>query len=279
VSRYESRQELANKADYEGGILDMLFGYGLSVGDVPEGDLELREAIAECLKARPAVERLEALLPVQIELAASVCQSFALDNGAFSMWRAGKPTDWPAYYEWAGRWLQHPACDFAVIPDVIGGTEDENDALIDLWPHGDRGMPVWHLNESIARLARLVNDWPRVALGSAAEWDVRRPKKCLERIGQVFPHIVGHAGYPLAKLHGLRMLNPAITSKVPLASADSTNVARNIGIDSAWTGSYAPATKEARADVLVQRIESTPTPAHFCADVQAALFNVDSEVA
>ena len=38
---------------------------------------------------------------------------------------------------------------------------------------------------------------------------------------------------------------------------DSTNVARNIGIDKSWVGSpYAPASKETRTQVLVERIES-----------------------
>ncbi|MGK9559302.1 hypothetical protein O6495_24055, partial [Salmonella enterica subsp. enterica] len=41
-----------------------------------------------------------------------------------------------------------------------------------------------------------------------------------------------------------------------LASADSTNVARNIGIDSAWKGTYSPQSKETRAYVLAERIES-----------------------
>lgn len=202
--------------------------------------------------------------PRQIELAASVCQSFAIDNGAFSLWKAGKAVDWDGYYAWSEKWLRHPACDWAVIPDVIEGSEAENDALIEQWPHGDRGVPVWHLNESPERLARLARTWPRVALGSSAEWDVRRPSKCLERLAAVLPFITDAKGFPVTKLHGLRMLNPALTRYVPLASADSTNVARNIGIDSAWTGSYAPATKETRADVLVERIESTPTPAVFC---------------
>ncbi|RYA96317.1 hypothetical protein DD593_26130 [Enterobacter cloacae complex sp. 742-ADZ3-9B] len=53
------------------------------------------------------------------------------------------------------------------------------------------------------------------------------------------------------------MLNKEIFSHVPLSSADSTNVARNIGIDKVWNGSpYAPASKETRAAVLVERIES-----------------------
>lgn len=53
------------------------------------------------------------------------------------------------------------------------------------------------------------------------------------------------------------MLNADILRHIPLSSADSTNVARNIGIDKAWDKSaYAPASKETRAAVLVKRIEA-----------------------
>jgi len=197
----------------------------------------------------------------QVELAASVCQSFALDNGAFSVWRRGDPPPhWPDYYDWCAHWLSHPACDWAVIPDVIGGTEAENDALVDEWPTHLAGVPVWHLDESPERLVRLADRFPRVALGSAAEFDVKRPMAAVARLAAVLPHISDDAGRPLVKLHGLRMLNPAVITRVPLASGDSTNVGRNIGIDKAWRGSYAPATKEARVDVLVQLMESHPTP-------------------
>jgi hypothetical protein len=41
--------------------------------------------------------------------------------------------------------MNHPRFAFAVIPDVIGGTSEENDALIAEWPHGKVvGAPVWH---------------------------------------------------------------------------------------------------------------------------------------
>ncbi len=62
-------------------------------------------------------------------------------------------------------------------------------------------------------------------------------------------------GRPLCKLHGLRMLDPTIFSHLPLAAADSCNVARNIGIDKKWTGPYAPVTPSQRALVLAWRIE------------------------
>ena len=56
----------------------------------------------------------------QFDAAVAVCQSFAIDNGAFSAWKGGEPiTDWRGYYEWAAECKRIPSCDFAVIPDVI----------------------------------------------------------------------------------------------------------------------------------------------------------------
>lgn len=63
MTRYDTRQEIADKADYEGGVLDFVFGYGLSVDDLPEADLELREALRDLLACKPAIDRFEALLP------------------------------------------------------------------------------------------------------------------------------------------------------------------------------------------------------------------------
>jgi hypothetical protein len=197
----------------------------------------------------------------QIRLASAICQSFALDNGAFSAWRKGEPVaDWSGYYKWAGSWLTHPACDWAVIPDVIGGDEAANDALVDEWPHGHRGVPVWHLDESVDRLVRLAERWPRVALGSCAEWNVAKPAQCLIRLEEALGAISDKRGRPKCKLHGLRMMRSEIAGKIPLSSADSTTVSRGHGLDVRWKGTMAPATREARADVIVDRLESTVTP-------------------
>jgi hypothetical protein len=59
------------------------------------------------------------------------------------------------------------------------------------------------------------------------------------------------------------MLDPRIFSKFPFASADSTNIGRNIGIDQAWTGPYAPPTKESRVQLMRARIESINAPAAY----------------
>ena len=193
----------------------------------------------------------------QMNLAVDVTQSFALDNGAFTFWKQGHGVRWADYYAWVDMWRTHPGFDFAVVPDVIEGSEDENDQLADEWPFPrHQGAVVWHVNESINRLRRLAQAWPRVCIGSSGEFDVSTPRRFLGRAYQAIGAICDDNNRPICKLHGLRMLNPAIFSKLPLSSADSTNVARNIGIDSAWKGTYQPKSKETRAVILTERIES-----------------------
>lgn len=196
--------------------------------------------------------------PEQMPIAAQACQSFALDNGAFSLWRSGAPVDWAAFYAWVAKWRRHPSFDFAVVPDVIEGTGAENDTLAARWPFPrHEGAVVWHSDESVERLVRLARSWPRVCIGSSGAFDVSRPKAFLARATQALSAICDAEGFPVCKLHGLRMLNPAIFSRLPLASADSTNVARNIGIDSRWQGTYRPRSRELRAAILVERIEAS----------------------
>lgn len=197
----------------------------------------------------------------QIALVADVCQSFMLDNGAFSHWKAGRGNiDVPEYAAWVNHWRRHPGFDFALIPDVIDGTEDDNDRMIAAYRNvgGDlaHDVPVWHLHESIARLQYLTRAYPRVALGSSGAFATIGNASWWERMGEAMDAICDADGRPPCKLHGLRMLNPTIFSQLPLSSADSTNVARNIGIDAAWDRApYAPRSKSTRALILADRIE------------------------
>lgn len=201
--------------------------------------------------------------PRNLALAIAVCQSFALDNGAFSAWRGGRPIkDWRPYYAWAAECQWVPSCDFAVIPDVIDGTEADNDALVDEWPLPVWfGAPVWHMHESLSRLERLVGHFPRVCLGSSGEFAAVGTAEWWLRMTEAMRVVCDDAGRPLCRLHGLRMLDPAIFTRLPFASADSTNIGRNVGIDQAWRGTYTPPTKEARADVMRARIEAQNAPA------------------
>jgi hypothetical protein len=105
--------------------------------------------------------------PDQIEIAAEVCQSVVLDNGAFSAWKSGKPYDFDGYVAWVEKWLKHPAVEWCVIPDIIDGSEGKNDMQLHRWFHKLTGVPVYHMHESLERLERLVGRYPRVALGSS----------------------------------------------------------------------------------------------------------------
>lgn len=199
--------------------------------------------------------------PDQLTLALEVAQSFALDNGAFSAWRSGEPiTDWSMYYEWVAELHRYPGFDFAVIPDVIDGTEVDNDILMYQWPWRQSapwvGAPVWHLHESLDRLDRLVSKWPRICLGSSGDYGQIGTQAWWQRMAEAMDIICDKKGRPACKIHGLRMLNPEIFSRFPFASADSTNIGQNVGIDSRWKGTYTPPTKEARAAIIRERIES-----------------------
>lgn len=195
--------------------------------------------------------------PDQIRMAADVCQSFCLDNGAFSAWRRKAKLDFARYYSWTDRWIRHPGCDFAIVPDCIAGSEDENDELLECWPFERwQGCPVWHMHESLRRLGRLTREWPRIAIGSSGAFSSPGSKMWWERMSSAMQVCCDTSGMPRTRIHGLRMLNPDLFSKLPLSSADSTNVSRNVQLDSKWTGSYAPVSKRVRGLVLVDRIES-----------------------
>jgi hypothetical protein len=200
----------------------------------------------------------------QEEVVKDVSQSFALDNGAFSVWKQGGELDIDGLYEWYGENFKHPNCDWAVIPDVIEGTEKQNDELLKGWPFWRwQGVPVWHYHESLGRLTRLCESWPRVALGSSGEWPNPGTPSWWGRTAEAMKAACDDEGRPLCKLHGLRMLNPAIFRHMPLASADSTNAVRNCRDGPAWNGRYKPPHQWLRATVIAERVEVNQSSARW----------------
>lgn len=196
--------------------------------------------------------------PEQLNIAIEVCQSFALDNGAFSAWMSGNPIDdWMPYYEWVAEYMNCPGFDFCVIPDVIDGDEKQNDKLVNSCPLPKHMCaPVWHMHESLVRLQWLARTYPRVCIGSSGDYSSVGTPRWWERINEALSCILDKRNQPICKLHGLRMLNPEVFTKIPFSSADSTSVGRNIGIDSNWKGTFMPPDKEWRAQVLASRIEA-----------------------
>jgi hypothetical protein len=189
---------------------------------------------------------------------AATARSMVFDNGAFSAWTRGEPMDVAGYTRWVEEWHRHPAFDWALIPDVIDGTEADNDAMLRDWPAHLPGVPVWHMHEDLGRLERLCRAWRTVALGSSGQWASPGTASWWQRMAEAMDAICDEHGRPMTKLHGLRMLDPAIFTKLPLSSADSTNAAMNSGSLDRF-GMYLPRTAGQRMTVIADRIEAFPS--------------------
>lgn len=215
--------------------------------------------------------------PGQIEVCAEICWSVVLDNGAFSAWKSGADYDFEGYLAWATKWLRHPCVSWCIIPDKIDGTEKENDALIAAWPLPKAvSVPVWHMHESLDRLARLRDDFPRIAIGSSGKYADIGTAEWWFRMAEAMTVLCDVDGFPLVEIHGLRMLDPGVFSKVPFASVDSTNVARNVGMDGRWKGHpYASKSRAIRAQILMDRIDSHATCAFWVASAIGAYQNME----
>lgn len=212
-------------------------------------------ALIEALSGRHAFVSFAA--PQQINLVSDVCQSFALDNGAFSAWRRGISIDWQEYYEWVKTIRTRPGFDWAVIPDVIDGGECANDELLNAWPLAKtEGVPVWHLHESLDRLERLSSCWHRIAFGSSGQYSATKTSRWWARMSEAFERICDASGRPATKIHLLRGLDPDVFRHCPASSADSANAGRNAGDEHRWAGPYEPPDTATKALVLVKRIEA-----------------------
>ena len=209
-----------------------------------------------------------------VGIVADVCQGFVFDNGAFSVWKRGEQLDVAGYTAWVHEWRRHPGFQWALIPDEIEGDEADNDAHIDDWRSSGLalyGVPVWHLHESLERLERLASEWPTVALGSSGQWPTPGSGGWWHRMAEAMSAICDNQGRPMCRLHGLRMMDPEIFTRLPLASADSTNAAVNCGSLSRY-GSYIPPTAAQRAAVIAERIEAhNSAPVWVGAGTQADL--------
>lgn len=162
--------------------------------------------------------------PDQVEICHHIGQSVMLDNGAFSKWKSGKQTDWEGYYSWCDRWLDYPTT-WAVIPDEIEAGSQEQDYLIRQWPHGQRGAPVWHMDEPIDRLLRLADEWQRVCIGANGEYAQIPSDAFVARMDDAWNQLAKrHQRTPW--VHMLRGMQLSLFSW-PFASVDSTDIAQN----------------------------------------------------
>lgn len=150
------------------------------------------------------------------------------DNGAFSFWKAAlrngeewaQHRDWQPYFDWLEPRLFHPG-RWAVIPDMPGAPSQLNDALLNEWPFGQKGAPLWHMDGPIERLLRLCERYDRVCLGWVGAGKTLDSPEYHARMEEVSKAL----GNRWPVLHMMRGVQVAFD--YPFASADSTSLAQN----------------------------------------------------
>lgn len=184
--------------------------------------------------------------PQDLRTCLRIGQGLMLDNSAFTCKTQGLPFDMAGFYAWVEPHLVHP--HWAVMPDEIDGTVEQQRAMLATWPfRRELGIPVWHLGLPIDYLLELCDEYGRVCLGSAGQfWQIGTPTWC-GRMDEAFNALVHTFGAQLPWVHGLRMLEHG-AGPWPLASADSTNVGRNFK------------SKHVCAECMAQRIDSINPP-------------------
>lgn len=212
--------------------------------------------------------------PENMEAVKKHSKNFVIDNSAFTFWRQGGELDYDKYVAFVEK-HQHPKLLWSIIPDIIGGSDQQNDEYIQRWPKHLKGVPVYHMHSDISRLKRLINQWEWVAIGSSGIYAQPGSDKWWDRMAQIMDAICDEHGNPPCKLHGLRMLNPEIFTQLPLASADSTNVVRNCNTIKHF-GRYVPITAAKRAIVIAERIELYQSAPVWVRSNQIDLFKQDA---
>jgi hypothetical protein len=156
----------------------------------------------------------------------AIAQSVMLDCGAYSAWKRGHEPVWEEYYAWSDIWLGYPTT-WAVIPDVIDGGSQIQDALLREWPHGKRqAAPVFHMDEPLSRLCRLIDDgWSRVCIGSTAQYATVLSEAWQRRMDETWNQIAATFSRtpPIHMLRGMQCSG----LRWPFASVDSTDIAQN----------------------------------------------------
>jgi hypothetical protein len=200
------------------------------------------------------------------EVCHEIGQSVMLDNGAFPFWTKGTPTDWPGFVAWAKPWLEHRTT-WAVMPDIIDGTEEDQERLSAWLFNYDREVwarcaPVWHMHESIDRLRFLCASHERVCIGSSGAYRKPGTPGWHRRMEEAFDAVCGNGPAP-TWIHMLRAMDEAIHGPYPFASADSTNLARN----------HAGSTGRARFDIVARanEIDGRQTPSRWTVRGQLGL--------
>jgi hypothetical protein len=168
-----------------------------------------------------------------------------IDNGAFTAWRSGASNAqgyWDAFLQWAMPIMDQCPQAVVVVPDVIDGTEEENNALMQDFCFGaglelgvavpfERCMVVWHMHESLERLAYLIESgFSFIAIGSSGEFAKVGTTEWHARITEAMQYMTDFCAnsdgcYVMPWIHMMRAQSQA--HLYAFDSSDSCNLAVN----------------------------------------------------
>lgn len=169
--------------------------------------------------------------PEQVGICVDIGESVLIDNGAYSFytkygkgWMTGEYLS--GYVKFANTYSHGP--NWCIIPDIIDGTELENDSLIERYSEQiPNSFPVWHVSESIERLVRLSKSFSKVCFGSSGAYFRLDTDKWNSKVEQAFDSISDKSGRVSIWVHMLRGMSLSKKTKYPFCSVDSTDIARN----------------------------------------------------
>lgn len=215
-------------------------------------------------------DKLGAQLAQAIELVGDRTDSILLvDNGAYGAHCAGEDTTGEAYLAGFCQWANEitAQCDSAIVvlPDVIGGTAEQNWQFaceaMPLLDAGDRMMAVWHLHEPVSYLTHLCESFSYIAFGSSGQYWKIGTREWHARIREAFAAIdawerAGEGAYVRPRIHMMRAQKFA--HLYPFDSSDSCNVARNHS--RARKGGSSVRQTARRIDAKIQRSAGAAAP-------------------
>lgn len=164
---------------------------------------------------------------------------FFLDNGAFTAYRSGEPIhEDPDYidgfYDWAESVMDRCPQAVAIVPDVIGGTAEQNWELASQLPwEPTRSCYVWHLHEPLEVLKCIIEEgYAYIGFGSSEEyWKVNSPiwqdriDAAFAYLDELFADEDFAQTYVRPQIHMLRGIS--VQHAYRFDSADSVNLAIN----------------------------------------------------
>ena len=180
-------------------------------------------------------------------------QSIMWDNGAFTSYTKEKTFDMNKYIVWLDDKLY--GSNWAVIPDIIGGTIEDQKSYMANWPYPKHlSAAVWHMHLSFDWLKNLLDNYPRICFGSSGKYWKVGNADWSKRADEAWEIIEKSNARPwVHMMRGLKLSK----ERWPFASADSTNVARNF---------KSKLNPKCPKD-MCEKIDSVQTPLRFTTDI------------